>query len=431
MKIKLNKYIVILVLFVLLAILVRLPLLSNSGLAYDMGYWFGWSKGIHDFGLQNVYEQVYTDYVNYPPFMMYLLWFIGNVYTLLGGSWDSPDTIFYVLVKLPGVIFDILTALLIFFIAFKQFKLSYKISISAFVVYAFSPAIIYNSSYWGQVDTINTFFMLLTLFLLYKKKYSLSWAVFGFSLLVKLQVIAILPVLLFVTIYDEKLVKSIKYFIIALFTFLLGSFYFILWGKLFILIEMYINLIKGNVHEFEYGAYNIWWIIRENRLYENRFTPNNVQSLASLLYFGYDFVILLGNFFKTQKERIFLIAALLCFSFFMLPIGVHDRYLYPFLAIFLIYCLKKPKYLIIYLILTITVFANHIQTLKPSIFTDFFNTLFAIPTLGNILSIVHIIIFFYLTYNVLKDLKLPSLKDLFSFWDLGPKNVKQVLRSRD
>lgn len=413
---KINKKVLIFAFLIILMVLVRVVLLPQPGLGYDMGYWFGWSKSIKDFGLINVYEQYYTDYVNYPPILMYFLWLLAKVYTFLGGLWDDPSTLFYILVKIPGVVFDVITSCFIFFLARKEFKLTFKRALLFFVLFAFNPITFYNSSFWGQVDVIHSFCMLLCLFLLYKKKYLPMWVVFGVSAVMKLQVIAILPILGFVTLYKKGVLRTTKYVMVSVLSFLLAMIVFVIAGKLAIVLNMYYDLYHGNNWAFEFGAHNVWWIVSQNNLDEGLFTVNDVKPFVNLIYFLYMLLLLLANFYRLKGHRLFLIGAMFCMAFFSFPIGVHERYLYPFFLLILVYAMKKRKYLKYYIGMSIIFLFNMMQTLKPPIFTEFFVKLMEPPVFGNILSFVNIFLLIVLSYQVFKGARKIKKKDLFSFW---------------
>jgi hypothetical protein len=183
---------------------------------------------------------------------------------------------------------------------------------------------------------------------------------------------------------------------------------------------MYRSTISGNSQQFEYGAFNMWWIIKENNLNQGFLNFNNMAIVASVLFFGYMIFILLANFYRLKGERLFFIAAMLCFAFYMLPIGVHERYLFPFFPIFLIYLVKNKKYIIPYVMLSIIFFLDIDRSMRFFTFLEFLNT----NVVGTILSLINMVIFGYLTYEVVKGGKLPRWKDLWGFLKENNKVAK-------
>ena len=74
-----------------------------------------------------------------------------------------------------------------------------KYSYISLLVILFIPTVILNSSVWGQCDSIYTTFVLLSLYLLLKNKFSLSFLMLGIAFSFKLQFIFILP--LYIILY--------------------------------------------------------------------------------------------------------------------------------------------------------------------------------------------------------------------------------------
>jgi Gpi18-like mannosyltransferase len=408
-----KKKILIIVGIILLAFIVRIPFLSKMGLGYDMGYWFGWAKSIKDFGLTNVYEQFYTDYVNYPPLMMYYLWGIGKLYSFLGGTWENSTELYHVIVKSLGVFFDVFISLFTYYIARKEFKLSFKKSLVFFAISLFNPIMFYNSSYWGQVDVVHSLFMLVCIYLLSKNKFKYLWPIFGFSILFKLQVIAILPLIGFVTFYKEGLLKTVKYLLMMIGAFLLGMIIYIVAGKLFIVIDMYRDLYTNNAWAFEFGAFNPWWIVSHHNLAEGVFTVEDIKNPVNAAFLGYILILLFTNFKRLKGVRLYFLSAMLTFAFFMFPVGVHERYLFPFFPFLLIFAMKNKKAIYVYIFASIIFLLCMIQTLKPWFFEEFFNSLFETSLLGTVLSIVNILLFGFLSYFVFRGAKKFKIKELF------------------
>ena len=68
----------------------------------------------------------------------------------------------------------------------------------------FYPTVILNSSFWGQCDVIYTFFCILTLRNLYKKKYKMAFLFLGVAFAFKLQTIFIIPFIICYYFYQKK-----------------------------------------------------------------------------------------------------------------------------------------------------------------------------------------------------------------------------------
>lgn len=78
----------------------------------------------------------------------------------------------------------------------------------------FSPMVVFNSSYWGQCDSIYVTFLILTLYSLYRERYLRSFIFLGIALSFKLQAVFLLPFIVCVYFYRKKF--SILFFCIPI-----------------------------------------------------------------------------------------------------------------------------------------------------------------------------------------------------------------------
>ena len=64
-------------------------------------------------------------------------------------------------------------------------------------LYALNPAVIFNAAVWGQFDAIYTFFLVLSLYLIFESKPKWAMVAFMLGVLTKPQSIALAPLVLF------------------------------------------------------------------------------------------------------------------------------------------------------------------------------------------------------------------------------------------
>jgi Gpi18-like mannosyltransferase len=115
-----------------------------------------------------------------------IFWIFGKLTQAFG-----PDSL-HILLRLPQNLFDLGTALLIFF--FVRQRYSYLFALGAMAVYALNPATIFDLAVWGQMDSIYTFFMVGSLYAAMRSKHELSAGLLGLAILTKPQSIVLLPV---------------------------------------------------------------------------------------------------------------------------------------------------------------------------------------------------------------------------------------------
>lgn len=115
--------------------------------------------------------------------------------------------------KAFSVFFDLLLAIAVALIIGKNTTYEKRGAAAAFAFIWISPVVAMNSAMWTQCDSIYTFFVILSLFYLYKEKTTKSMIFLGLAFAFKLQTIFILPFFLFIYFYKKKF--SVLYFLIA------------------------------------------------------------------------------------------------------------------------------------------------------------------------------------------------------------------------
>ena len=139
---------------------------------YDHLYLNGWA-GLSD-----------GSFSNYPPAYLYLLW----LSTLLS-NWVGRIAA----LKLIPTLFDLLSTFIIFRMARMRFEddTPYFAAAGFFIL----PTILYNSTGWGQIDSLYTSFLLVCVYLLLKEKPFWALAAYGMAFSFKSQSIFLLPFL--------------------------------------------------------------------------------------------------------------------------------------------------------------------------------------------------------------------------------------------
>ena len=380
--------------FVLAAIafIVRIVLaLTYRGHNTDMGCFEGWSSIIFNVGIPNFYES--PGFHDYPPGYMYILYLIGAIRSLINPSQNMT----WLIVKLPAIICDITTAFLIYKISIEQ-NVSNKVSSVIAAIYLLNPAVILNSSIWGQVDSVYTFFVVIFLYLLTKKELIKSYFVFAICIFIKPQAFMFLPLIAFAIVenifipkFDKKaFIKNLLCGLCAI-------------AMIFILAAPFglsnvINQYKATLSSYPYvtvNAFNIWGALGQN------WTP--ISSFMSI--FGYVLLAIIVIysayvFFKTQStSKYFFVAAILSFGTFMLSTKMHDRYAFPSMALLLAAFAinKNAKNYILYIFITLSQLINTSWVLF--VYEQDINKHFNSPVV-NIVSIINIaIMLFFIHYT--------------------------------
>lgn len=317
----------------------------------DMNCFIGWSNAAFENGLGKFYTlDMFHDY---PPGYMYVLYAIGALQKLFGFSGGAS----YVLIKLPAIICDIITGIIIYKIAKKKF--SDGISTVLACLYLFNPAAILNCSLWGQVDAVYTLFALLMIYFISEKKMLVSYFMFAVCIFIKPQAFIFTPVLIGGIIENvfrdsfnwNKFFKNLAYGIGAIIMMLLLALPF---G-----IENVIEQYKATMASYPHltvNAFNLWGALGKNW--------SDLSSVTTVI--GYLFIALIAVYSlylllksKNQSKYYFTGAALAFFTY-MLSTKMHDRYAFPAMALMLMAFVltASPRNFIMYILITLSQFFN-------------------------------------------------------------------------
>lgn len=302
--------------------LLRIFLTYIPGFKVDVDAWFYWAIRLTQVGLHNFYTpDIWT---NYTPGYLYVLFFLGAIKSLF--ALDTNQ--FYFLLKLPAIFVDIfLTAFIYLYIKNISDKFTARIA-AAYI--AFNPALIFNSTIWGQIDSILTLFMILSVYFLSKKKYILASIFLGLSFLIKPQAISIFPVFGLFIIKNFNFKILIKLTLPCLLTIFVLSLPFFITNPFFGIINLFFQMV-GDYPYTSLFAYNFWGIIgfwQNDKQIAFNFSYQNWGYLLFIIYW-----ITLIYFYLRKNLTLFALATLATLSFYFLPTRVHDRYLYPSLVL--------------------------------------------------------------------------------------------------
>lgn len=269
-----------------------------KGHSSDMSCFTAWANVVFEHGFSRFYTlDMFHDY---PPGYMYILYIVGALQKLFGLSGGAQ----YVLVKLPAIICDLLTGILVYKVAKNKFSDSVSTILAA--LYLFNPAAILNCSLWGQVDSVYTLLVLLMIYFITEKKMLASYFSFAVCIFIKPQAFIFTPVLIggiiqnvFLNDFSSK--KFIKN--------LIGGLCAI--AALFIIalpfgISNVIEQYKATLASYPYltvNAFNIWGAMGKN--WTGLTTPATVISYIFLAGISvYSLIILIKSKNKSKFYKI-------------------------------------------------------------------------------------------------------------------------------
>jgi len=248
---RINKQYLAVFLALLISFVIRIFLSQFSGYKVDILDFKLWSQAVYNNGFANFYSSIWSDY---PPFYIYILWIVGAFYKLFF-SFNIDTNIFTILIKLPANVADIAIAYLIFIIIKKY--ADFKVAYLGMISYAFNPGVIYNSAVWGQVDSINTFFILLALYMMVSDKMELAGASMAIAILTKSQSLVIVPFIALLMVRKVSLLRMAKVLMSFAIAFLVMALPFFQKTSLFQLLKIYTSGY-GQYAYNSINAFNLW-----------------------------------------------------------------------------------------------------------------------------------------------------------------------------
>ncbi|MEF2247565.1 glycosyltransferase family 39 protein [Paenibacillus sp. IITD108] len=188
-------------------------------------------------------------FIDYPPGYMYVLFLVGKLHQWLSIDYNSALSL--LLIKLPAILADCAAVYLIYRTA--RAKLSEKGSLLLALLYAFNPLIVTDSAAWGQVDSIFTLLLVLSVQGMAERRIVKASIWFAVAALVKPQAFIFMPVLLLMLLHRKKWKELLTSAFAGFVTFLLLAMpFFAGHGGIKALIDLY----KETLSSYPYATLN-------------------------------------------------------------------------------------------------------------------------------------------------------------------------------
>jgi len=306
-----------------------------QGFPSDYACFYSWARMAFENGLRGFYDSgVFADY---PPGYIYVLWAVGLLLNLSGAGYMSAAS--FLIVKLPAILCDIAGGVLIYCLAAR--RQTQRGALLAAALYVFNPAVILNSSIWGQVDAVMCLALLEMCALLTERKTIRAYFVFALGILLKPQMLIFTPVLIYGIIESVILEDfSWKRFRDNLFCGLaaiLGMALLCLpFGGPGKIIRLYTQTM-GSYPYATVNAYNFWALVDKNWASQDGVFLAVKYSTWGTVAIVLAVALSAWLFFKSGKKqsRYFTTAAVLILVVFLFAVRMHERYLFPALALIL------------------------------------------------------------------------------------------------
>lgn len=350
----------------------------TPGYPGDTAHYKFWTKLVTEKGIHSAYSGTYPEtYAIYPPVTLYFYKAIGHFYqTFYDPSFDRGRALanqnLTFLIKLPGILFHLATALVIFLET--RGRVRRGIAYITTAAYAFNPGVLFDTAYWGQPDAVHSLFTLLAIAFLARGHIAPSWVFMALALLTKPQTWPLLALLLFVTARRFGLSGLLRGGLSGLATGALVLSPFILHGTLYELATLPLSI--ADVMPFiSVNAHNLWWLLSRGHL---PFIPDmglirgiiSFRTSGLLLLAGLGVIAAARSNGSRSRESLYLVFAFLGFSFFMVSTRMHENHAFLVLPLLATILYLDWRLKLIFSLLSLTFLVNmvlHDPVLAPQI----------------------------------------------------------------
>lgn len=366
-----------------------------AGFMSDQNLFVQWMNALRQYGLGTVY--IHDPNINYPPlFLLFMQGYAGLLHGF-GITIQAGQLSF----KLLLIVLDLVAGIAVF-----SWSLGKEKTVVRWVllcIFVLNPALIVNSSIWGQVDILNGMLMAGALLTLLASPV-LAGILFALALLTKLQAIVIAPVFgfyLLKCLWQRNLKPLLHMITGVLIPLIIVVIYFASHSGLQAMFKSAYMSAVGLYTQVTLNALNIWFYVVGTIP-----TTNDTQKLWNFISLrNLGFVLLLlaviytGIYLwkcRTMTTAILLKAGVwISFAFFMLPTEIHERYSIPALILVLLVTMLDRKWIAIACVLSVTITYNLWGVLTSNL-----------PQLpGMVVVWIHILVLLWIGWLMYRDMR--------------------------
>lgn len=393
-----------------LALILRLSLVfvAHHG---DLNNNISWGDLAVNRGLVNYYEGSNWPYSNpnQPPLTILtfattsyiwksvenLSWFLNNKFKVFPSAfiwfWEAKGI--DLMVKLPGIIADLLIGYLIYkFLEERKNKQAFLIT----CIWLFNPITWYNSAIWGQTDGIVNLLGFISVLFLIRKDLIKSLVFLTLSLLFKGSLTLFIPIILAYAIFQKHAIKKwlVSTFYVLLTTVLVSVWFHPKWDLFIWLFNLYKNRIfPGEIGHLTANSFNFWWLVNPGKVLDSTLylgVPARMWGITIVLIAMVALILFLRK--RQNEKRLFISLAVISLVSFLFMTRIHERYLYPFFLPATVLLTSIPGLLIPYLILSLTHLLNLYHLFwVPGI--PVLEKLYLNPAFPNVISLINLVVF--------------------------------------
>ena len=320
------------------AFVLRLLLASFGTLELDQNTFIAWGRRTHELGFFGFYNS-WSDYL---PGYIYVLSLLARIEPVVGLSSE-------ILYKLPAIIADISTGYLIYLIL-KEKK---KVALVASAAFLFNPAVLSNSTLWGQVDIFTSLTSLVAIAFI--DVWPVSMFALALGIAIKPQALMAAPIVFVLALQKKWSIN--KFFNYGIFALVIITLLFMPFSTNSNLPSFIIERFNSTVDQYPYtsiNAFNFWALWG--------FWKEEAGHLLGQKNIGILLLALAGAFTllrqKLVSKRPYHMLAILFLTNFLFFTRMHERHLLPALAPLAIAAAGNPVLWGVYIGFSVTYVAN-------------------------------------------------------------------------
>jgi len=379
--------------FVLLMVAVYMGaciLMPPGGYDNDVDLFQSWAILVRKGGLSHAYD---APGVDYNPLFLELLWLYGRIV----GSLEGLSTSFFKF-KMLVLLFDFGAVSLTAYMLRRNGR---NIALACFLL--FNPAYLYITMIWGQVDSLLTVFVALSIAFATRKKVLASFLCLVVAFNFKLIGVAFLPLVVLLNLpairEDKKvLLRALPMLLAAQVLIFLP---FLAPHKLRTIVAANQWHVSASPAIASSSGFNFWYFVFGERTWEvsaaRTFLHLSIKTWGLVLFAVSAAAVLVPLFKATILRKkplsdayVFLASALYWLAFYCFTVGMHERYSQPVILLLGIYAVLSGNYFA-YVLASIALFLNLAKTYQYFHFATYETQIFKNPFIGSLFLVVLIV----------------------------------------
>jgi len=334
----------------------------------DLFVYRSWTRTLAGHGIMTAYWPSSSDPedaflhppIDYPPVLPYVLLCVGRGLGALDPALlYARDRLLDFAIRVPFVLANLAIAFMVYTVLRR--RADPRTALWAAALFAFSPAVVFDTAYWGQADSLCVAFVVAGLMLLERGRAGWAWALIVVAALVKPLAWPFLPLVGLASLKRFGLGRTLRSSLVAAAVACAVLLPFFLQGRLVPIVKTLFLQIDAMPYT-SVNAHNFWWIASGG----HPWTPAAKSWLGGpsyetlgLLLFGVVYLLCARELWRSgDAQALYRASAGAAFGFFMLATHMHENHLFAFLPLLLLARGDEPAWRRFFVLCSLTFLAN-------------------------------------------------------------------------